>query len=168
MGDKQIQEVKQKIQELINQTVEKNERQKQSLSFLFKKLEAVKELELLEKLKDYKHGNYLKAFLFYQAIKRANFQTEHLELTKLDSVEKCLEVIQRDVEEFEKGQPVEIQEPPIIPQLTNRQLLIQLGERIKTDQIRTSWRESGEVCDSLSVIEAGEEIMSLNLETGEI
>jgi len=82
--------VKQKIQELISQAVEKNEKSKQQLNFLFQKLEEVKELEALEELKGYENNRCLRAYLFYQSIKRANYQPEHLKLTKLDNTQKMI------------------------------------------------------------------------------
>src|SRR5215216_3044433 len=97
MNDK-INNLKTKIQDLINEAVNINNQQKTLLNFLFQKLEEVKELETLEQLKEYKNGIYLKAYLFYQSIKRANYQPEHLKLTKLDNIDKCLEVIEKDIE----------------------------------------------------------------------
>lgn len=127
----EIREVKQKIQELISQATDKNERQKQHLSFLFNKLEEVRELETLEKLRGYENGRYLKAFLFYQSIKRANYQPEHLKLTDFRESEKLLGAISRDIEEFEKGSQEE-KKPPI---LTDRQLLTFLAERLAAGKI---------------------------------
>ncbi|CAI2194207.1 5577_t:CDS:1 [Funneliformis geosporum] len=118
-------ELKTKIQDLINEAVNINNQQKTLLNFLFSKLEEVKELETLEQLKEYKNGIYLKAYLFYQSIKRANYQPEHLKLTKLDNIEKCLEVIEKDIE---ANQPKE--QKPKEKELTNEQLLTLLSERI--------------------------------------
>ena len=130
-----INNLKDKIQELINKSVEANNQQKELLNFLFAKLNEVRELETLEKLKEYKNGIYLKAYLFYQSIKRANYQVEHLELTKLENVDKCLEMIEKDLE---ANQPKEESKEP--KELTDRlcsdqQLLTLLGERIRAGKI---------------------------------
>src|SRR4051794_2339054 len=124
-------EIKTKIQDLINQEVEKNNQQKERLNFLFAKLNEVKELETLESLKTYKNGIYLKAYLFYQSIKRANYQPEHLELTKLENVEKCLEMIEKDLTANQPKEKVPKFEP------TNQQLLTILGERIAQNEIKS-------------------------------
>src|SRR5580765_576440 len=95
--NQKLNNLKDKIQTLISQATEKNNYQKTLLNFLFTKLGEVKELETLERLKDYENGRYLKAYLFYQSIKRANYQVEHLELTKLDNIEQGLEMIEKDL-----------------------------------------------------------------------
>ena len=123
-----IQKVKQKIQELIDKAVVKNNQQKDLLSFLFQKLEEVKELETLERLKDYENNRCLRAYLFYQSIKRANYQIEHLKLTKLDSVNKCLEMIEKDLE---ANEPKEKK----TKELSDQYLLSLLAERIRLGKI---------------------------------
>jgi hypothetical protein len=128
MNDK-INNLKDKIQGLISQAVEKNNKQKECLNFLFDKLEEVKELETLEKLKEYENGKCLRAYLFYQSIKRANYQIEHLKLTKLDNIDKCLEMIEKDLE---ANQP---KEKTPKEQLTDQHLLTLLAERIKFGKI---------------------------------
>jgi hypothetical protein len=125
MNDK-INTLKDKIQQLISQTTEKNNQQKELLSFLFTKLNEVKELETLENLKGYKNGIYLKAYLFYQSIKRANYQPEHLKLTKLDNTDKCLEMIEKDLATNQPKEPKE---------LTDQQLLTLLAERLSLGKI---------------------------------
>jgi hypothetical protein len=84
--------LKTKIQDLINEAVNINNQQKTLLNFLFQKLEEVKELETLEKLKEYENGKYLRAYLFYQSIKRANYQPEHLKLPNNMEMEKLKEL----------------------------------------------------------------------------
>ena len=129
----QLNNLKDKIQDLIHQEVEKNNNQKQRLNFLFSKLEEVKELETLQSLKEYKNGIYLKAYLFYQSIKRANYQPEHSELTKLENVDKCLEMIEKDIE---ANQPKEKATQPIpLQELTDQQLLTLLAERLQRGKI---------------------------------
>src|SRR5688572_16969781 len=119
-----INNLKEKIQQLISQATEKNNHQKNLLNFLFTKLNEVKELETLEKLKEYENGKYLKAYLLYKSITRANYQPEHLKLTKLENVDKCLEMIEKDIEANQPKEKVSEFEP------TNEQLLTLLGERI--------------------------------------
>ena len=105
----EINEVKQKIQSLIDKTVNDNERQKKTLKFLFNKLEEIKELETIDRLRKFQGGNkYLLAYLTYKSIVRANYQVELTEHTKYDEDEKgqdkLLNAIARDIEEFEKQQ----------------------------------------------------------------
>lgn len=149
----EIQKTKQKLQVLIDQVLEKNEQQKQNLSFLFRKLEEVKELENLEQLSEAENRKYLKAFLLYKSITRANFQTEHLKLTDFTESEKYLEAINRDLEDLEKSTPLPKYQP------TNQQLLTLLGERIAKGEIKS---EIG----YLSVQK--EEKITVDLETGKI
>ncbi|CAG8630951.1 9513_t:CDS:2 [Ambispora leptoticha] len=49
----QITKIKQKIQQLINQTTAENEAQKKLLNYLFRKLDELKEIETMERLKEY-------------------------------------------------------------------------------------------------------------------
>lgn len=133
-SNKQIKKVKQKIQELIDQAKIDNNKQKDLLKFLFQKLEETKDLEALEELKNYENGKCLRAYLFYQSIKRANYQIEHLKLTKLDNIDKCLEMIEKDLE---ANQPKEKNSKEInsAKQLTDQYLLTLLAERIKLGKI---------------------------------
>jgi hypothetical protein len=125
----EINNLKTKIQDLIDKAVGTNNHQKTLLNFLFKKLEEVKELETLLSLREYEGGKYLKAFLLYRSLIRANYQPEHLKLTKLDDTGKCLQAISRDIEELEKGKGPK--------ELTNQQLLTLLGERIAQGEIKS-------------------------------
>jgi hypothetical protein len=127
----QINNLKEKIQQLISQATEKNNHQKNLLNFLFSKLNEVKELETLQSLREYENGKYLKAYLLYKSISRANYQPEHLKLTQLDNIDKCLEMIKKDIE---ANQPKE--EKLNWEELTNQQLLTILGERIAQGEIK--------------------------------
>ena len=159
MNDK-INNLKDKIQGLISQAVEKNNKQKECLNFLFDKLEEVKELETLEKLKEYENGKCLRAYLFYQSIKRANYQIEHLKLTKLDNIDKCLEMIEKDLEANEP------QEKKLEYQPTNEQLLTLLGERIEKGEIK--YKGDGIFPCLCLEDEKGNETLTIDLETGKI
>lgn len=162
MNDK-INILKEKIQTLINKSVEANNHHKTLLNFLFKKLEEVKELETLEYWKDYEGGKYLKALLLYRSLVRANYQQEHLKLTNFEDGEKYLEAIGRDIEEMEKQE-----EPKQPKELSNQQLLTLLGEKIGNGEIRGGW-SGGEHCVYLCVEdEKGNEVMNLDLDTGKI
>src|SRR5688572_7430319 len=136
----QISNVKAKIQELINQAVDKNNQQKERLNFLFSKLEEVKELETLERLKEYENNRCLRAYLFYQSIKRANYQIEHLKLTKLENTDKCLEMIEKDLQLNEPKEGTLVSEAKTRAKgLSDQHLLTLLGERIaKGDEISGS------------------------------
>src|ERR1044071_7539861 len=111
-------ELKEKIQQLIDKTTDKSEKQKQRLNFLFRKLNEIQELEEIQRLKDYEQGRYLKAYLLYKSISRANYQLRHLKLTNFDNPEKLLEAINSEIENRESKKEV----LPVI-QPTNEQLL---------------------------------------------
>ena len=125
-----INEIKQKIQDLINQAVSANEQQKKRLNYLFRKLDEVKEIETLEHLKKQVGDKFLKAYLLYKSISRANYQPEHLEITNFKKVDKYLEAIDKDVELVRKDTEKEPVEP------SSEKLLTLLGERIATGEIK--------------------------------
>ena len=153
-------EIKQKVQDLISQAVEENNRQKERLNFLFRKLDEAKELETLERLKEYENGKYLKAFLLYKSISRANYQVEHLKLTQLENTDKCLEMFEKDLE---ANQPKEKKSKEFQP-LTDRQLLIMLGERIAKREIKSDANH-----DYLYVAdEHFKKVITMIIETGKI
>ena len=126
-----INEIKQKIQDLINQAVSANEQQKKRLNYLFRKLDEVKEIETLEHLKKQAGDKFLKAYLLYKSISRANYQPEHLNLTNFKNVEKYLEAIDKDIELVKQ----EIEAKPVEP--SSKKLLILLGERIRAGEIKS-------------------------------
>src|SRR6185312_10503075 len=127
---KQINELKEKIQKLINATNTVNNEQKNRLNHLFRKLDEVKEIETLEYLKKRAGDKFLKAYLLYQSISRANYQPEHLNLTNFKNVEKYLEAIDKDIELVKQ----EIEVKPVEP--SGEKLLTLLGERIATGEIK--------------------------------
>jgi hypothetical protein len=175
MNDK-INNLKDKIQQLINNSVEANNHHKTLLNFLFKKLDEVKELETLEYWKDYEGGKYLKALLLYRSVIRANFQQEHLKLTNFEDGERYLEAISRDIEEMEKGQnePKQPNDSQRSKELTNQQLLILLGERIEKGEIRGdwekwSWTDGPPLFNCLFLKDENDKkILSVSLDTGKI
>src|SRR6185312_6941173 len=126
-----INEIKQKIQDLINQAVSANEQQKKRLNYLFRKLDEVKEIETLEHLKKQVGDKFLKAYLLYKSISRANYQPEHLEITNFKKVDKYLEAIDKDIELVRK----EVEAKP--KEVSSEKLLTSLGERIATGEIKS-------------------------------
>ena len=130
---KQINELKEKIQKLINATNTVKNEQKNRLNYLFRKLDEVKEIETLEHLKKQAGDKFLKAYLLYKSISRANYQPEHLEITSFKKVDKYLEAIDKDVELVRKDTEKEPVEP------SSEKLLTLLGERIATGEIKRDW-----------------------------
>ena len=128
--------IKEKIQQAISKVVEKNNRQKELLSFLFGKLEEIKEYETLEWLKKRGDDQFLKAYLLYKSISKANYQPEHLKLIDFQDGEKYLKAIERDIDELEE------KPKPSTPQLNNQQLLMMLGERIAAKEIKRDWQQN--------------------------
>ena len=125
------QELKEKIQKLINATNALNTEQKNRLNYLFRKLDDVKEIETLEYLKKRAGDKYLKAYLLYKSISRANYQPEHLEITNFKNVDKYLAAIDKDIELVRK----EVEAEP--KEVSNEKLLTLLGERIKAGEIKS-------------------------------
>ena len=158
------QELKEKIQKLINITNALNTEQKNRLNYLFRKLDEVKEIETLEHLKKQAGDKFLKAYLLYQSISRANYQPEHLNLTNFKNVEKYLEAIDKDVELVKQ----EIEVKPVEP--SNEKLLTWLGERIKTGEIKNNSDDHGYNMDCSLWIEGEnrEQIITVDLKTGKI
>ncbi|CAG8710779.1 4120_t:CDS:1 [Ambispora leptoticha] len=158
----QITKIKQKIQQLINQNTAENEAQKKLLNYLFRKLDELKEIETMERLKEYAGGKYLKAYLLYKSIMRANYQPEHLNITNYGNSADYLKAIDSDIELLIKK---DNKQPTIQP--TSRQLLIMLGEKIKAGEVEF-------ICgigsgDILLIRDGqGEATMSLDLQTGKI
>ena len=127
---KQINELKEKIQKLINSTNTVKNEQKNRLNYLFRKLDEIKEIETLEHLKKQAGDKFLKAYLLYQSISRANYQPEHLNLTNFKNVDKYLEAIDKDIELVKQ----EIEVKPVEP--SSEKLLTLLGERIAAGEIK--------------------------------
>jgi len=125
-----INEIKQKIQDLINQAVSANEQQKKRLNYLFRKLDEVKEIETLEHLKKQAGNKFLNAYLLYKSISRANYQPEHLNLTNFKKVDQYLEAIDKDIELVKQEIEAEPKEP------SSKKLLTLLGERIAAGEIK--------------------------------
>ena len=134
---KQINELKEKIQKLINATNTVKNEQKNRLNYLFRKLDEVKEIETLEHLKKQAGDKFLKAYLLYQSISRANYQPEHLNLTNFKNVDKYLEAIDKDIELVRK----EVEAEPSKP--SSKKLLTWLGERIATREIKNNSDDHG-------------------------
>lgn len=149
-------EIKQKIQQLISQTVADNERQKQRLHYLFRRLEEIKELETMDRLRQFPNSQpFLKAYLLYKSITRANYQPELL--AQIDfgegeaGLEKFLMAMEADIDNSFK------EEPPTNEPLTNQQLLLRLSDRLARGEIRV---------DSQNLVIAdqeGQEISRLDL-----
>ena len=135
---KQIKELKEKIQELIKKN-DKDYKEviKRRWDFLYKKLDEVKEIENLEHLKKQAGDKFLKAYLLYQSISRANYQPEHLNLTNFKNVDKYLEAIDKDIELVRK----EVEAEPSKP--SSKKLLTWLGERIATREIKNNSDDHG-------------------------
>jgi hypothetical protein len=155
-------EIKQKIQQLIDKTVKENEEQKKTLNFLFRKLDEIKELETIDRLRQFPDGDkFLQAYLTYKSISRANYQPEHTKLTNFweneDGQDKLLEAINADIDNSFKEEP----KPGIQP--TNEQLLIMLGERIASGEIR-----GDKGCNSLYCIDTKGKSTTLELATGKL
>ena len=118
----EIQELKNKIQQLINYASRLNERSKNLTKLLFQQLDEVKELETLERLT----GKFLEAYLLWKSIKRANYQEKHLRTVPQNSQE-LLETINKEIELIEKNNQQEI-----TSELTNEELWQQLTFRLKS------------------------------------
>ena len=157
-----ISELKPKIQDLINQAVSANESQKKRLHYLFEKLDEIKEIETMERLKEYAGGKYLKAYLMYKSIRRANYQPEHLNITNYGNSADYLKAIDSDIELLRKDDKKLPTFPP-----TSKQLLIMISERIGTGEVKSGCGVgSGDILFIEN--EQGEEVMSVNLTTGKI
>jgi hypothetical protein len=158
---KKIIEIKQKIQQLIDKAVNDNEAQKKLLNYLFRKLDEIKEVETMERLKEYAGGKYLKAYLMYKSIMRANYQPEHLNITNYGNSADYLKSIDSDIELLIKA---EEKQPTIQP--TNEQLLIMVGEKIRAGEIRHE--KCDKFCNNLFSINDQGKSTTLELETGKI
>lgn len=164
----ELSEVKQKIQDLINKAVEDNNQQKNTLSFLFDKLAEVKELETIDRLRQFQGGNkYLLAYLTYKSIVRANFQPELTENTKYDEDEqgqdKLLNAIYADVEQFEKkSEPKPLSIEQLSNHLSDRQLLTILSERMGAGAVKRELTQFGKFI----IIEDEQGILKVDLERG--
>ena len=130
---KKIIEIKQKIQQLIDKAVNDNEAQKKLLNYLFRKLDEIKEVETMERLKEYAGGKYLKAYLLYKSIMRANYQPEHLNITNYDNSADYLKSIDSEIELLVKKE-----EPKANLQPTSKQLIIMLSERMRAGEIKNN------------------------------
>src|SRR5947207_2779721 len=139
-----IKELKAKIQSLINQNDKDYKKVKDLYTFLYKKKEEVKEIEAMERLREYAGGKYFNAYLIFKSIVRANFQTEYLKLTNYKELQQYLEVVNSDIE-------ANFREEPNSEQPTNEELLRILGERLATGEIKSNYSDEGdyEGCDRL-------------------
>jgi len=157
-------ELKEKIQKLINITNTLNTEQKNRLNYLFRKLDEVKEIETLEHLRKHAGDKFLNAYLLYKSISRANYQPEHLEITNFKNVNKYLEAIDKDIELVRK----EIEKEPAEP--SSEKLLILLGERIATGEIKNNSDDHGYDMNCSLWVEGEnrEQIITVDLKTGKI
>jgi len=120
-----IQELKDKIQKLLNYSNSLSERSKNLSRLLYQQLYEVIELERLDKLE----GKYLAAYLLWKSIMRANYQPNLLSIAPNDQ-EKLLETIEAEINSIEKRNQAEISQ-----ELTNEELLEQLRLRIKQGEL---------------------------------
>jgi hypothetical protein len=151
-----LNEVKQKLQGLINEATAKNNQQKQTLSFLFDKLNEIKELETIDRLRKFQGGSkYLIAYLTYKSITRSNYQ---IELTKnadfsddeengKGGQERLLEAIAKDIETFEEYHKAK--EGLRLEDFNNEKLIKLMTEKIDAEEIIY---EVNEVTDSDSKV----------------
>lgn len=119
------QEIKARIQTLINQQTKIKEQSTTILNQLFKKLENIREVELISKLP----SQYLEAYLVYRQAFYSNYQAEHLKQAEFSQA-SYLERISSEVDLLEKDKDL----PEVQP--TNEELLRMLGERIATGEIK--------------------------------
>lgn len=156
------QELKEKIQKLIDFSLKLGERSKNLNKLLYQQLYEITELEKLEKLE----GKFLEAYLLWKSITRANYQPELLKVAPTDR-EKLLAVIEKEVELIELNNQREISN-----ELTNEELLKQLGTRIKSGKIKRDWETihgEGDGCSCLYFKdEDNKNKFSVLLETGGI
>jgi len=152
-----INELKDKIQKLLNYSNNLSERSKNLSRLLYQQLYEIIELERLEKLE----GKFLAAYLLWKSIMRANYQTELLKIAPKDK-EKLLETIETEINSIEKRNQAEISQ-----ELTNEELLTQLGLRIKKGEIKPEY--IGDSDANLYISESiSNKTMMLSLEDGEI
>ena len=156
-------ELKQKIQQLIDKATEDNNKQKQTLSFLFDKLGEVKELETIDRLRKFQGGNkYLLAYLTYKSIVRANYQVELTKLTNFDTDEagqdKLLEAINADIDNSIKEETNQSWQP------TNQQLLAILSERIGMGEVKRELTDFG----NFLMVETEQGILKVDLNDGKL
>ncbi|CAG8814817.1 9708_t:CDS:1, partial [Racocetra persica] len=89
----EINELKTKINQLINHYTNKKQEATQIIQQLFTKLNSLKELEALEKLPP----QFLTAYLLYRQAFYSNYQEEHLQQANFDR-EKYLERLEKEIE----------------------------------------------------------------------
>ena len=141
----ELQELKQKIQGLIDKATADNERQKKVLKFLFDKIREVNELETIDRLRQFAGGaKYLNAYLLYKSIVRSNYQvelTKHADYGEEQGQDKLLNAIGADIENWEEQNkdkvPIENKEP------ANETLLMWLSERIGKGEIKRELTDFG-------------------------
>ncbi|CAG8472400.1 11194_t:CDS:2 [Ambispora gerdemannii] len=152
-------------EQLISKAVNDNEKQKQFLNSLFRKLEEIKEIETMERLREYEGGKYLKAYLLYKSFSRANYQAKHLKLNNYQDINDYLEAMNKDIELLEPKE-----EKPLLPtQPTSEQLLIMISERMRMGEIKREECDCDDGFVGLFVEDkGGQELMRLNLLTGKI
>ena len=151
-------ELKEKIQKLINITNVLNTEQKNRLNYLFRKLDEIKEIETLEHLQKHDGDKFLKAYLLYKSISRANYQPEHLSLTNFKKVDKYLEAIDKDIELVRK----EVEAEP--KEVSSEKLLTLLGERIATGKIKRELTKFG----NFLMVETEQGLLKVDLHDGKI
>jgi len=120
----------------INKATENDNKQKQTLSFLFDKLNEVRELETIDRLRQFQGGNkYLLAYLTYKSISRANYQVELTKHTDFDTDEqgqfKLLEAIAKDLEVFEEKEETN-------KRLGNNELIEEMVSRLRSRELITN------------------------------
>jgi len=118
----------------------------------------------LEHLKKQAGDKFLKAYLLYKSISRANYQPEHLNLTNFKNVDKYLEAIDKDIELVRKDIEKEPSEP------SSEKILTLLGERIAAGEIKNNSDDHGYDMDCSLWVEGEnrEQIITVDLKTGKI
>ena len=118
-------ELKEKIQKLINFAAKLGERSKNLSRLLYQQFYEIAELERLENL----DGKYLEAYLLWKSIMRANYQPELLKITP-QARQELLTAIEKEIELIEIQNQKEISN-----ELTKEEILNQLESRWKSGEI---------------------------------
>ncbi|CAH1759038.1 19808_t:CDS:2 [Entrophospora sp. SA101] len=93
---------------------------------LYKKLDAIKELEALERMPEH----FLKAYLIFKQAAYSNYQDNFLEQAQFNNPEQLIKKYSEEIGLVEQEEQKPEQQP------TNKQLLIMLGERIAAGEIK--------------------------------
>lgn len=112
----ETQELKERIQLLINEQMKIKENSTQLLQGLFKKLENIKEVELIANMPSY----ILDAYLIYKRAYYSNYQEKHLSLNQFDKV-GYLEKMEKEITLVEKD--------------NLKDLIAKVGEKIEKGEI---------------------------------